>query len=1103
MNSIADLTIDRRWRYDEPRLAADAGFSDAPILALGLSVPLPSDTIVRCHRVVRYNGDQYCEWSPNADALPYNPGMQPATMVNTWPAPPADVRARRVDGSLGRFDYARFPQYGERNLWASAIQCEDETEDLPLPELRPIYRLWSCEADADHGHYPPSIINALRQSRAQVLLRSQAEHDALKAMPRSRATATLCRDVPRVSGSPTEDDLLRCHSFSAAVDQGTHYSRVSLALDAFAVFGADVRADSCVDSFDLRECPPAAKHAKRLGRWVNGLHQNWTAFLIRNGYPVFINHRYALSGYYDETELEVRSNWLSMPLRDVERISEWNEFAAAANAEVTTPSVAYDMPPAVLTDDWLRANADPSSYEFTLPGEEAQPRRLPEAATRLSIVPPSATHGPSADPAVPGYSTVPPGETAQIEDDYETVHYDPPVWRPDWYRIELVELDAEHFPWVRPPAVQALAPRRGFATKGLTRWIISSVTINGQSRVVAREVGRHNTTYREGYVFVDRQNRRMLIFRGEPMPTPGVVDEPRMGRPGPNIPFYRMVDNAGRARQTHPTVWMYAADSRHTEGRSAPVGTTAQTPSVSELPLRSEVPRNPYTSNPLDSLVDEVMRDNDDDEEDGSNDYVSFVHAARNDEEYIEFLRENATPPPSFPDATAATAVDSPVAPAPPPPEDVVMAGPPPSGPRTPPLPDDWRPNSPRSASAPPRSGWAGGATEASQGSWGGSDPSSWGASTGDDGWGGSSTTTRDSSLPSAAGDSEMSGPDSHSGAASTSAVSSPALAREDTRRHLAVRRLRRWVTPRDVLQALNALVDRASAQSFAVVGVLLLPHGAIGANGLHLMYDVYVSFDSVRGADAARTLMGAQWLIPARGTLSRRAEDRTFRVPRIDRLDDIDLGIVEQAALAERMPWQELFNRSAAVRDRRAPGPPPPPAASASSSSTSASAPADAHGGRNAWRSNAQRDYGNSWRRDSSPPSRGPPPARSSLPTPPAQGPSAPPLAPPGRLDDYARVIEQDGQMYIRLDDVLRGRLPGLRDASPPPRGGSSATSSPARRSLADRLSDPDARSDRRGKQQRRRQRPYEPYDPVPGPSRRRDRSPPPPPSAAFAART
>lgn len=253
-------------------------------------------------------------------------------------------------------------------------------------------------------------------------------------------------------------------------------------------------------------------------------------------------------------------------------------------------------------------------------------------------------------------------------------------------------------------------------------------------------------------------------------------------------------------------------------------------------------------------------------------------------------------------------------------------------------------------------------------------------------------------------------------------------------------------------------------------------------------MYDVYLSFDTADGAEAARTIMGRPWPIPARGTLSRRPEERVFRASRIDRIDDIDLGIVEQHSLAERMPWQALFDASMAVRDGRAP--PPGPSASTSSSSLR---------GRQSPPPSAVRRGGSSWRaadysprrRDASSPARASPPRDRQAPASSSTASAGPPL--PSRFGDYARIIERDGQVYINLEDVLGGRAAVSRDDSPP---------RAPRRSLADRLSDPDESRNGKGKQRQRRRRAYEPYDPTPGPSRRRGPSPPPPPSAGLSAR-
>ncbi|KAL1659788.1 hypothetical protein GGF50DRAFT_119550 [Schizophyllum commune] len=923
MSSLSIANLDA-YRFSTERLATDAGLRTPPRLTYGLPIVLPEDTRVRSHRVVDFLGRQYIEWSPNFPTVSYNPGFRPHSDSAQWPTPPRDHTLRYVDGTLGRFDYARFPQMGEHDIWSAAMLAASVEDAAPAVELLPVYQTWSCEASMNHGQFSTAVLNEFRTRRALFEQRAAAAKQQLDTAPYSRIVQKLRTTKPRYPGTPTIEDLARCANFEDAVDHGMTFARVSLAFEAYATMGAEAATDAHASDTELASCPAAQKHHNRQGRWLHGLSQEIAAYLLRNQYPAYLVHPSALVEFVDGAE----ANWLGMNPRQVEWSADWMEFASRASVATRSLESASTMFAPPVEHAWLMENADPASYGWALPGEEVATRRTPQNAPMPDDLPgrrrPSAARtpdipraepppmaGPSRPAAAvppPGYSTVPEGEDAALSDDEEGVQYTPPNNDVQAVGHTLITIDPSRADYIQPPDVQTLARRTSFQTKGLMRYVLMEVSIQGQTRLIARHVGTDHPMAKRGYPFEDRENRRAIVFPHPPhLNWPGVVDGERFGYPAPNVLYYRLADNSGRSRPDRPSAWMYPMEGSGVRRVHVREGTRPPRPDPEQLPSRPASQRNIFTMSPLDARA---------------SDYWS--------EQYVdpgEFAGPTLTggggdaeadePLPRYPGNAESPADDHAMDTT----EDFAGAAPAASASTTaPPVPSATpAPRSTTPTDPPPTSSSAaatsGSAPDVSRDKGKGRADAMDTAPDGGQDKRSAAVATSDPYIPRGRYSGEFvrrngRAPREGSALAGYSPRGdAPALGSPLLPRTMVVRNLHRWANAADLEYAIRSLMDAVGERGLGLLRALSAGTGEPDRNGQRPTFDVYFTFDTVRDASLAIEYAGRPWVFPTTGR-------RTRNAPADSRFFAFDLALVgeEEVAVASlgeevlRYPWFTLY---------------------------------------------------------------------------------------------------------------------------------------------------------------------------------------------------
>ncbi|KAL1684896.1 hypothetical protein GGG16DRAFT_119369 [Schizophyllum commune] len=1114
----------RVYHFSTERLAADAGLRTPPRLTYGLPIVLPEDTQVRSYRVVDFGGRQYIEWSPNYNSISYNPGVRTLSDPQTWPMPSSDRTLRYVDGTLGRFDYMRFPQFGERDIWSAAILTASEDDAAPIVELLPVFQTWSCEANVDHGQFSPAILNELRTRRTLFEQRVAAAKQELETAQYSRIVQKLRTSKPRCADTPSISDLERCSTFEDAVDLSMTYSRVSLALEAYAAMSCEAVADPQASETAIASCPLARKNENRQGRWLHGLSQETAAYLLRNQYPAYLVHPSTLVEFVEGAE----ANWLGMNARQAEWSAEWMTFSDRMSLATSAPDVSSHMFAPTIEHAWLMDNADPASYGWALPGEEVAPRRTPSnapmpddlpggrrsrTAAANAPAPPvvmQAVAGPSqltSGTPPPGYSTVPQGQAADLSEDEEGVRYEQPASDVRPVKHNFVTIDPHRVEHIQPPPVQVLAKKGPFQTKGLMRYVLMEVNIRGQTRLVARHVSSDRSAAKTGYPFEDRENRRAIVFPHPPhLNWPGVVDGERFGFPAPNVLYYTMAGNSGRSRVDTPSRWMYPMEGSGVRRVYVREGTRPSHPSPEQLPPRSAVSRNIFAMSPLDARASDYWSeqyadpeefngpsvvDEDADAEDGEPLplYPGGAPAQAEDQamDTSEDFASGAPPsrttaPAPAPESSTTPRSTTPTDPPPPPASNRASPAPPPSGSRDKgkgradamdTTPDHAQTS--RSAAAPAASPYV------ARGRYSGD------------------FVRRNGRAPR-----EGSGLMGYSPRGDAPALGSPLLPRT-----MVMRELHRWVSAADLEYAIRTLMDAVGERGLGLLRALSAGTGEPDRTGQRPTFDVYFTFDTVRDAFLALEYAGCPWVFPTTGRRGRGAPaENRFYAYHLELVGEEEVAVASLGEDVLRYPWFTLYREStdlarewdrqalvaqpcyrppsprhraprpqpqtdAAPRDLTPPSLPPPPSPYPSTEpSTSSSSTSSVSASSTLTELETRIDFASNTVTIS----------LSELPRLSQMGVEV--------SGAQARLDLSEGTATLPLDTMVRILLP---------RAPGQASSS--RKSLADRLTDPsESLRDREAdseKRRRRRRRGYTPPSTLPGPSRRRSPSPPPPPAA------
>jgi hypothetical protein len=625
---------DRARGYRSPHHRCSDGFEEIPRVLSSLTYYLPNFTL--CHRRDVEIADERWElWSPNSSRVAYFPGTidhKFLEQVKDYPA------SRRFDGSLGRFEFTRFPQVFDQNRpWLGFVRRATDTNN----KFETVFNNWiSKPRFVRIGSIKPDYLKRLRQRCAQldddIRVRSNIYNVSSRIwnhrpVEPSRATMALL-----------EGEL----EYEDAVDRTARISRQIAEKVAWIEM-----VDLIISSPDLNSVATLRLSNKNvpqaneefMGLWLNGADEFlglW--FLLVAKLPCFVIHKYfprrdyPTPGYLNSKdrrcETASKSFFEGTDIDDLNSLNN-NEFQQHAvrmrelvvskqNNGLRYEKELYD-PYSSSWEQLLPGSSDPRLLVCSIP---IPPNRQPSSSqtpfTTPFIKPPSTTtqlhstarqhknpnlfmnkphaHPPSHSPIEPlseykihspsVMSTSPPSRPqtspmpSQPTPSSSRLILPSQPKRPlrdfSHQELDLVTIDKDRFQWVRPPRVI-------HASNG--RWSHWEYVDDEDDP----HFDQHGKAPQEfEYKWYDRENNRMLYMDGQLELLPGVLNFETFGAPAPRVNYFSSSGN-----MTKPSHWVYETKdpSKSTKQLLAEPPKPEDLPHVSQTkPASSSIPTMLY-----------------------------------------------------------------------------------------------------------------------------------------------------------------------------------------------------------------------------------------------------------------------------------------------------------------------------------------------------------------------------------------------------------------------------------------------------------------------------------------------------------------------------
>jgi hypothetical protein len=454
-------------------------------------------------RDVQHRGRRFELWSPNSSRLPVYPGLSPADFNMTPP-----LRYPRTDGSGGRFDWTLHPQYFDANrLHLPFIMTpESAVSSQHLPEFTYLTSQWN-----DHPMPAQTTGTLSREYIASLCSRAASLEEQRVA---------VVGDIPTswdflkclVSEAPTTETLTKFGlgmEWGECVSQVTAVQRQLREKQAWLQMLRALRSTNWGINISPITDDIGAAHEYYMGCWVNGASEKLIRWLLYLGIPCFIIHEYRVGEDFGDGIHEYRSRHVSQ--------SFCPPFVWHLREEINAYSyVARKNGTSFATADQLVIGSSVSA-----------------SASALAR---SASH-------FHGY--------IRAEEDISAIT--PDEGSIDW---PVLILFPDRIPWVKPPPISATPQTKG----KWARFVETTLEDDGSPLGGCTVMQERGASFRgldnwRGPYF-DRHHKRQLYFE-ELDSVPGLVSDPKFGRPVPYYKFVRMpVGNKPPALTTRST-WMY------------------------------------------------------------------------------------------------------------------------------------------------------------------------------------------------------------------------------------------------------------------------------------------------------------------------------------------------------------------------------------------------------------------------------------------------------------------------------------------------------------------------------------------------------------------
>lgn len=613
-----------------------------PRVTSGLTYYLPKFSL--CHRRdVQIEDKRWELWSPNSPRIAYFPGKMDPKFPQEVAKDPA---CRRFDGSLGRFEFTRFPQqFDPDRPWLAMVRRSPKDSD----KFETVYDNWIFKPLFRRlGTIKKAYLERLRRRCIQldkdILARSDIQNSAFPTIWKKRPLAPSVAEIAILGGEMEYED---------AVDRTARIGRRMAEIVAWMEMADGLlQHSSLISRNDLRqqsnEVPPADEDF--MGVWLNGADELWARWLLLVAkVPCFIIHIYvprkdfpspsfpdtvdrrckdASTSFLEGTDIEdlnslnnnkfqqhatrTRQKFVSSRVTNhgldfgkeqlfekfQELSSSWEQLnriqdqPASSSIPGSQPDHSYmiftNRPP----NPSSKTPTHPRSYAFHQGGSNifAQPDKH-HPTKPLSDYQSASTHlvsiprGPRGPH--PQSSTMPPKHESSSSTSSSSLQPSQILNHQD---LDLITVATDRFPWVRPPPIASVGDG------SWSHWEYNDD--NDEPCFIRLSKGPRNFEHK----WFDRILRRILYLDEELEIAPGVLDVDKFGAPAPRVKYLTRQGRDGFL-ESRPSNWVYSSMHPQKSHRDE----IAQEPKPEDLPSLTQ------TKSALPSLA-QMMEDDDDDD---------------------------------------------------------------------------------------------------------------------------------------------------------------------------------------------------------------------------------------------------------------------------------------------------------------------------------------------------------------------------------------------------------------------------------------------------------------------------------------------------------
>ncbi|KAK7435680.1 hypothetical protein VKT23_019513 [Stygiomarasmius scandens] len=517
----------RRFRYE--KLPIFAGFEVEPSyddsLAFTLSELGPyQGRVVSFQRDEGYMGEDCLNlelYSRNSKQYPFFPG-KPCKLLPLSPRP-------YIDGSLGRFDHSRIPQYynDSKPYLAFVLRSELGQMDSDAPENAPLLQTWKSAAypHYEEGEMTRKYWSAL-VARIRALLR---EADKISTCKNCSSWPGFIASQPKCPARCEWDQLPVSTTFDYFVSQAYELQIWIRELAAWIRMGGILRVSPLRSGSKVKDAENLSANDDLVGIWINGMTEDKVTWLWNKGrVPLFVVHR--IRGDKDRPFNSNDPRWKRnpkelTPFHNNPLSAQWKILAEKSHISCSFDPFDLGLLPQYLihSDPVLSWKSSSKANENNFPGPN-----WPEQSARTTLFP------------------------------------------NELHNLELRKLHPNHVAWIAPPRV--IRARQGI------RWekFIEDYDDNGPlMKKLPRKTHDENE---EGFSYYDRKLCRELIFSEQlPLPDGLTHDVNVFGLPAPELPYWR---NQECTIKDKASLWVY----HQREPKSEDIGRLASEPDPKMLP---------------------------------------------------------------------------------------------------------------------------------------------------------------------------------------------------------------------------------------------------------------------------------------------------------------------------------------------------------------------------------------------------------------------------------------------------------------------------------------------------------------------------------------